>query len=267
MNSRIDWFNSLPDNVLCIVYPFAWRGHALARVVQAHDEVYWDKHFCRMQHPVDFHERGDNPLAWPELFDHFSFLGEGRNQSRISGLPSGVFDYTIVHGSIHLGNLSNLEYAERMYSALKTTAESTDKLVCAVGHLDRFTGTDDKPHATALSALKRQCLVTRASNPDELWSRSETYSTISKRAFLYENLLIDRVYHVDITRLFSPDYHQFLEEYIALCKHYDFTPRINSIRAFILRYLERESFMFNRIVPTLKKSNLRDSANYAINKR
>ena len=43
-----------------------------------------------------------------------------------------------------------------------------------------------------------------------------------------------------ISKLFSDDYTTFLEEYTQITDYFSLTPKPNAIRAFILRYLERE---------------------------
>mgnify|MGYP000669100548 CR=1 FL=1 len=50
----------------------------------------------------------------------------------------------------------------------------------------------------------------------------------------------DNVFNIDIAKLFSDDYIIFLQEYNEIVDYFNFTPKPNAIRAFILRYLERE---------------------------
>ena len=50
----------------------------------------------------------------------------------------------------------------------------------------------------------------------------------------------DNVFNIDIAKLFSDDYTTFLEEYTQITDYFSLTPKPNAIRAFILRYLERE---------------------------
>ena len=50
----------------------------------------------------------------------------------------------------------------------------------------------------------------------------------------------DNVFNIDIAKLFSDDYVIFLQEYNHIVGYFNLTPKPNAIRAFILRYLERE---------------------------
>lgn len=50
-------------------------------------------------------------------------------------------------------------------------------------------------------------------------------------------------FNIDISKLFSYDRGEFYEEYTNIIQHFNFTPRYNSVRSFILQCLDREDYI------------------------
>ena len=50
----------------------------------------------------------------------------------------------------------------------------------------------------------------------------------------------NNVFRININNLFSYDYDTFLNEYLRLVRKFNLTPRINSVRSFILLWLEKQ---------------------------
>jgi len=65
-----------------------------------------------------------------------------------------------------------------------------------------------------------------------MWARQETPEIESVQS---ENLI-----NLNVNKLFSYDYEEFESEYLTLCKNIDIFPQINSVRSFILLWLEKQ---------------------------
>lgn len=55
----------------------------------------------------------------------------------------------------------------------------------------------------------------------------------------------NEAFKIDVSRLFSLDYEEFLDEYLKIVYEFDLTPRINSVRSFVLLWLERQKRLNN----------------------
>ena len=65
------------------------------------------------------------------------------------------------------------------------------------------------------------------------------------RSFCIENYEVEDyskedIFRFNIQKLMSPEYDIFLEAYLKLVQELDLTPKINSVRSFILMWLERQ---------------------------
>ena len=56
---------------------------------------------------------------------------------------------------------------------------------------------------------------------------------------------LDNITNVDVGNLFNKDYNTFIDEYIQLCNSLDLEYKGNSVRAFILLWLEKQERLIN----------------------
>jgi len=61
-----------------------------------------------------------------------------------------------------------------------------------------------------------------------------------KNNYKVEDYSKENVFRFEIQNLLSPSYDTFLEAYIQLVQELKLTPKINSVRSFILMWLERQ---------------------------
>ena len=128
--------------------------------------------------------------------------------------------------SLNLGTLKMFNRAAKLY---------TDKLVFFSQHpTNIWVGTDLKKMNKTLISIKKQNIVLYSSKPVTRPFK------LQKPPKILEPIDNDNVFNIDIAKLFSDDYTTFLEEYTQITDYFSLTPKPNAIRAFILRYLERE---------------------------
>jgi len=220
MYSITDVLKTLPDNFVPIWYEPMFRGNAVQRIVSAHPECAWEKSWCSSPDPSN-----TSPLDFPET--HSAYIGSEMNIKKLGEMESHAWAHTGfgLH-SLNLGTLKMFNRAAKLY---------TDKLVFFSQHpTNIWVGTDLKKMNKTLISIKKQNIVLYSSKPVTRPFKSQ------KPPKILEPIDNDNVFNIDIAKLFSDDYTTFLEEYTQITDYFSLTPKPNAIRAFILRYLERE---------------------------
>ena len=209
MYSRIDVLKALPDSFIPIWYEFMFRGNAVQRILSAHSECAWEKTWCSSPDPSNVY-----PLDFPET--HLSYLGSDDNIKRLGESESHAWAHT-GFGLHHLDQNT----IKKFMQAAKT-------------HKDKLVFFSQHPDEEAIISIKKRNVFLYSSKP---------FTRPFKDKKLPQTVLPinkDNVFNIDIAKLFSDDYIIFLQEYNEIVDYFNFTPKPNAIRAFILRYLERE---------------------------
>lgn len=213
-------FSVLPPNWYPIIYHAGFGGQIVSRILSAHEECYWQSSWNNS------HELLKSPIEFPETVSTF----------RLCSLDLPMKEnYHRVHGGLGLypsQNLLSLDHGiKQILYCIKTI--KTDKLVWLHTHPVIISpGFKDVP----LDWIIRPFVYLYASEScDFLDVRDKRFNLYSKLTPCQNEL----AYNLDVSQLFSNNYDKYQSEYLKLCAHFEFTPRINSVRAFILRYLER----------------------------
>jgi len=209
MYSRTDILRALPDNFIPIWYNFKFRGNAVQRILSAHPECAWEKDWCASPDPSNV-----SPLDFPETHD--AFVGSEENYNVLGRIEAHAW----AHTAFDLHDLDR-EKIKKFRQAAKTYKE---KLVFFSLH----------PERDSIVGNNKQNVFLYSSQP---FTRNFKDKQAPK---LVEPIDHSTVFNIDIAKLFSDDYRTFLQEYSQIVDHFKFTLRTNAVRAFILRYLERE---------------------------
>ena len=209
---------SLPDNFIPIWFSGKYRGSAIQRILSAHPECVWEKSWCN-----SLDESTTHPLQFPESVD--SFFGTTDNYRFKGGFKAA-------HAWAHTG-LS-------LHSTDKTVVQNFARL--SYNHTTKLVFFAQHPEDESEIVIKKQNIFLYSSDFDSLAKRpfNDIHTLKRVQPINHANVL-----NIDISQLFSSDYETFFNEYLKLVLHFDLTIQTNAVRAFILRYLERERYISN----------------------
>lgn len=198
----------LPANYIPIIYSHGYRGNAVNRILSAHQE-------CAFQQPGD-------PLSWSGYW-----VKEPWQTDKTAQMTA--------HG--HLGiEFNHNEFDRRgqgSQSILRTLQRREARLVFfqlhPVSYLNEHTLV--RPfvwlYSTDAAAIHTRFV--------EIFNSPEIDFKVVDSA-----LDLPHVCNINVANLFNLDYDIFITEYKHCCSSLHLTPEIDRVRAFILRYLERE---------------------------
>ena len=109
-----------------------------------------------------------------------------------------------------------------------------------------FSKYDMTNHLYALSSGLRLCIKSHNIKDDQIIKQCKgvkMYGQSLQRFYEKDSVepsSIPNILNIDASKLLSKNYDDFLAEYIKLVQYFDLTPRVNSVRAFILLWLEKQ---------------------------
>lgn len=206
----------LPKKFIIITYPPTWGGSILNRIISAHDECFT---FSRMHLQQDDH---DDPIQFPDSVEGFYYQTD--------------------HG---------LTFTEQ-------------HLACV--HLGFGAPWDDKHEDSRhyIKAIKSNKIIVLRTHDvskilDPRFHEVKFVNVVGKRVNrglvtpnrLPQEIVQTNVLNFDISKLLNDDYDTFLESYLELATWLELTSRVNSVRAFILLWLEKQKrykqFLANKL--------------------
>jgi len=189
-----------PDNFIIIFFHGGMAGSSLLRILSAHEEFY---HSFKNLNQLEY----DDPIRYPDSVEGF---------------------YTdLTH---------ELSFKEQ-------------HLACAHIHFHTPWESDENllKYFDLVKQNKKIALKTHDFSLYEKYKKSKcifvTGDNLSNRRIINSGnppFLPEEVIKVRIDKLMSLDYDTFLQEYLNLVFEFNLTPRINSVRAFTLMWLERQ---------------------------
>lgn len=205
-----------PDNFIIIFFNPGMGGSSLLRILIGHKELY---HSFKNLGQSDY----DDPLRYPDSCEGFSYQFPHlltMKEQHLACAHVGFhtpWDYTINP----IDQDQKIKEDFREYFSLVAQGE---KIVIKTHRFDLY---DKFKKSRCIfvvqdTFLKRDINAPRSGNPP---------------------FLPPDVFKVDTNKLMSKDYDTFLTEYLKLVFEFDLTPRINSVRAFILLWLEKQERM------------------------
>lgn len=208
------------------------NGNLLFRILCSHPEIYWHEDWANHS------DLDRSPLGWPDLVDCYNiewgedFIGYGNLKTH----------FYAVHAQWHEDHNADSEYLSRYLADFK---QSDAKWYPIKNH--RFTisrGGYSKESDKNLD-LCHHILIKK--NPYAAQDRLDTIHRDKGRDFQKEckqhfGRYRDKAHLIiEIDRLLSSNFDTFLSEYLKIVHYFDLTPRINSIRSYILMYNERQA--------------------------
>ena len=204
-----------------------FRGHAVTRILSCHPEAHWEPAWSSI-----YGDRTD-PLSFTENFSGYDFDKEQE-------LPADHFTIKKASTLVHTGTYLNLDVTHdnikssfsKVYNLINLVKDKKSKKYI-------FLNTHPNNKALGFETIKRSKKVILYSEAQTdsryvFWSDVRLHSLSPQEGAL----------NINIDALFNSDYKIFEDEYLKAVRYFDFTPRINAVRAFILRYLERERYAF-----------------------
>ena len=191
-----------PNNFIIIFFNPGMAGSALQRILISHDELHHSfKNFGQMDY--------DDPIRYPDSSEGFL------------NYPNHTLSFKEQH------------------------------LSCA--HLNFYTPTDREEdilkHYELIKQGKTIVFKTHDFSLYEKFKKSRCVFVIGNKQLnrginfevdMTSFTVPEKVFTVNINSLMSKDYDTFLDEYLKIVFEFDLTPRINSVRSFILMWLERQ---------------------------
>lgn len=205
----------VPNNFLIVIFRVSWGGSILSRILSSHDEFF--------SYPQSMLQQNDynDPIRYPDSmegffhqFDHgLSFTEQHLSCAHLgSGAPWGNLNEDI---KLYFNALnSNKIIPLRSHNTKLLTDERFQKV--------RFINVIGSRIERNLSDLSKN----RSSSDSIDWLPVELHRS---------NIL-----NYDLSLLLNEDYDSFLDSYIELITWLDLTPKINSVRSFILLWLEKQ---------------------------
>lgn len=187
-------------NVIFINYAPGFGGNAIRRIISASPEIYFQK---------------DNPVRYPDNIEGFVAheWEEGFEKYFKKQHLTACHDDYLVYPPKKIK--SNIELLTKFYKDVKQ---------------------------------KRVCLTTHKKDIHKVFN-CKTIRTVGKfeRAeFIFnfneyiEPVYANNVFNLEVNKLFSKNYDEFENEYFHLCSFLNIFPQINSVRSFILLWLEKQ---------------------------
>lgn len=211
--SRKNLFEKLlqtyPKKFVIVFFRHGMAGTSILRILLCHEEF---SHSLKYLGQSDY----DDPIRFPDSV-------EGFEAHRDHNLP-----FTEQHlACTHLGFYTpwdSGEYSEDIYEYFKLFQQN--KLLALKTHnlhlYDKY--------------KKCRCVFLHATgnfNRDISHDVTQEIEKSSKH-------IPEEAFKIDISNLFSSDYEQFLDEYLKIVNEFDLTPRVNSVRSFVLLWLEKQ---------------------------
>jgi|TARA_Y100000022_G_C13225345_1_gene364571 hypothetical protein len=202
-----------PDNFVIIFFKGGMAGSALCRIINSHPEFYYKQKYLNQKEYND-------PLKFPDSVEGFNVQDHGWlgfKEQHLSCVHLSFYtpwsnsktqDYIAYGESV----TEYLDLVSKNYKvALKTHKFSL---------IGRFN--------------KSKRIVLEGNN------LNRGFDHLKNMNYKVEDYSKEDVIRFDIQKLMSPEYDIFLEAYIKLVQELDLTPKVNSVRSFILMWLERQ---------------------------
>ena len=194
--------NKYPDNFIIIFFQFGSGGSSLYRILTSHRELY---HSFKNANQVDY----DDPIRYPDSIEGFCIQPDHKLSFKEQHIACAHVDLHVLHNPYN----SFLEYI-RIIKEGKTVVL--------------------RSHNFSLYEKFKNCRCIFIVENEPL-DRFTISNKLGNPEYIPEE-----VYIVNISNLMSKNYDTFLEEYLKIVFELDLTPRINSVRSFILMWLERQ---------------------------
>lgn len=192
------------NKFIIIFFKAGTAGSALLRILISHNELY---HSFKNLGQLEY----DDPLKYPD-----SVAGFGVHLDLLHRLPYKEQHLACVHLDFHTPWNAHEDFRE--YFKLIKQGET---IVLKTHNFDLYE-----------KFKKCKCIYILEDKPLDR-------ASINKKDGFHP-AIPEGVFVVNINKLMSENYNTFLKEYLKIVYEFDLSPRINSVRSFILMWLERQ---------------------------
>ena len=207
------FLNKVSDRLTIIAHAPGFAGSLVYRILAADDKFYWSKDISGV-----LTDESHEPLRWPDKTEGFRINDFSNNQTYIAFKWQHL---TMCHIQVPLLEDDNyIDNIIRYYNIISTVNE---KLLI-------------RTHDMGIRKLNKDVKIIRiiGNLPNRFNHTENKYKQIMSEKHI-------NTYNVNINNLLSIDYDIFLDEYLNLCRYLNIEPKINSVRSFILMWLDKQS--------------------------
>ena len=202
------FINKLPENYVPIFCSYGYRGNAVNRILSAHQECW-------------FQQRGD-PISWTGYW-----VKEPWHTDRTAQMTAHC------HSGLEHNQGELDKWGQGTQAILRCLQADIKKQVFFLLHPDKW---------LSLETTLRPCVWLWSSDCDAIQQRfNHIFDHPEIRFQVCSNAIsLPHVININVAKLFSNSYNEYIDEYEQLCHSLSLTPEPDRVRAFILRYIERE---------------------------
>lgn len=210
------------NNIIFISYPKGYGGHLVTRIISASPEIYFESD--PLQYP-------DKVEGFPSVFDKYIDIHQFKAQHLCTvDCNRGNFPFfreARLDGIVE-EKYNNPEAKKIINSNLQYFLNNLDKnrFFCVPTHEENIHEEFGGKVVRIIGEIKRHTLFTRP-RP-------------SLQPVYQENVI-----NLEFNKLTSSNYNEYEDEYLKLCLALNIFPRINSVRAFILLWAEKQRRYYN----------------------
>jgi hypothetical protein len=218
--------------IYIVNYAPAMGGMALIRIINADSKFIWSN---KLSNVPNTELNGQNPLLYPDSVEGFNIpinasLSHYKNFKKIN---LATVHTTVPHLFLYRKIEDNEEYMLPLLTYLLQILDKHNGILLIPSHADTSWLENFIP-----DSIKVVNIIGNKLNRAIIESAS---STICKIHLSDRNNFIN----VDIGNLLNNDYNIYEKEYLKLCSNLELTYKGNSVRAFILLWLEKQKRLLN----------------------
>ena len=217
-----DLLQKYKDRITVVAYLAEFGGSAVRRIITSHDEYY---------------SEFDNPLAFPNHIEgferHLNHFLDFKEQHLACAHTNDV-PIDITWGPMRSKSLGDdIDLNIKLFQQQQSELLEKDFKVCWRAH-------DDIPEENFTYPTK---VVKLFGKPLDRFNKAARFQ---KKTNKYYNAVFippsepDFILNIEASKLFSHNYDDYLNEYLKLTTYLNVVPKVNSVRQFILLWMEKQ---------------------------
>lgn len=210
------------DRITVVAYLAEFGGSAVRRIITSHDEYYSEY---------------DNPLAFPNHIEgferHLNHFLDFKEQHLACAHTNDV-PIDIVLGPEKSDVLGD-DIDEQV-----VIFHEDQKILLDQGHKVCWRAHEDSPEDNFFKGNKVIKLYGSSLNRFKKAVRYKKKTSVYHDADWVSASNSKNICNIEASKLFSQDFDEFLNEYLKIVDYLDVSPKINSVRQFILLWLEKQ---------------------------
>lgn len=199
------------QNIVIIAHASGYAGGLIYRILAADNNFYWSKDISGVITDENY-----EPLRWPNKTEGFKIYGSD-DESYVLFKTQHLCMCHVQIPLIEFHTIPNI------IENIRVINSSNKKLIIRTHHMD-------------IRRLNNDVKILRivGNLPDRF----------NPQGYKDKNITVENhvnTYNLNINNLLSTDYNIFIDEYLKLCTYFNLEPMINSVRSFILMWLDKQT--------------------------